>query len=325
MDSMVRLDLHVLCFALVLAGTALAAWEGACEVTIKSTADGAEQKAMFFVPPVARPDGGTPTPLLVALHTWSSHYKQDTGGAYLKQCTARKWVMIHPHFRGPNWTPQGCASDLAVQDILDAVEYAKKHACVDGHRITLVGASGGGHMALVMAHRAPRLWAGVSSWVPISDLAAWHRECKAAKRGYYKHIEAACGGPPSPATEAEYRKRSPLFHLAAAKGLPLDINAGIHDGHTGSVPVSHTLRAFNVVADANGCPDQKLADADIASMVANRKVPAGLAYKGEQPKGRRHKVLLRRTAGPARVTLFEGGHEIDYAAAIAWLAEQRRK
>ena len=42
------------------------------------------------------------------------------------------------------------------------------------------------------------------------------------------------------------------------------------------------------------------------------------------PAKRRRKVLLHRTAGPARVTLFDGGHEIDYAAAIAWLAEQRR-
>ena len=325
MELMLWFNISILCLALVAATTVSAGLDGASEVTIKSTVDGADQKAIFYIPPVAKPDGGTPTPLLVALHTWSGDYKQANDGIYFKLCVERKWTMIFPNFRGPNWTPQGCASDLAVQDVLDAVEYARKHACVDNQRIYLVGASGGGYMSLVMAHRAPAVWAGVSAWVPISDLTAWHTECKAANRGYYKHIEASCGGPPSPATHAEYHKRSPLFHLAAAKGLPLDINAGIHDGHAGSVPVSHTLRAFNVVADANGCPEAKVADADIASITASQKVPASLTYTGDQPKSRRHKVLLQRAAGPARVTIFEGGHEIDNAGAIAWLAEQRRK
>ena len=156
-------------------------------------------------------------------------------------------------------------------------------------------------------------------------VAGWHAECKKARRKYHRNLEAVCGGPPGPATAADYRKRSPLFHLAAGKGLPLDIQAGIHAGHTGSVPVSHSLRAFNALAKANGCPEKQIADADVAWMVANRRVPEHLAAAAGPAAGRRrHKVLFHRTAGAARVTLFDGGHESDVPAALDWLARQHR-
>jgi len=311
--------------ASLVAGAASDPWSGAQQVEIRSTKDGAAQQAMFYVPPEAALTAqGAAAPLLVALHTWSSEFKQATGGDYLKECQKRGWVMIHPDFRGPNRRPEACASELAVQDVLDAVAYAKAHARVDERRIYAVGASGGGHMALVMAHRTPQLWAGVSSWVPISDLAAWHQQCRDAQppRGYYRDVEKSCGGPPGPATDAEYRKRSPLFHLAAAKGVALDINAGIHDGHTGSVPISHTLRAFNVLAEANGCREKAVAESDIAAMTSTRKVPESLAAERAADPGRKHKVLFSRSAGPARVVIFEGGHQIDVPAALNWLAQR---
>ena len=295
-------------------------------VAIKSAVDGLDQPARFFVPPTAAAGAeGPPVPLLVALHTWSGGYNQKGWWAkYLAECRTRGWALIHPHFRGPNRRPEACASGLAVQDVLDAVAYARKQARIDGRRIYLVGVSGGGHMALVMAHRAPKLWAGVSAWAGISDLAAWHRECKEAKRHYYRDVEACCFGPPGPATEAEYRKRSPLFHLADAKGLPIDINAGIHDGHTGSVPVSHSLRAFNVLAAANGHKDRALPGDQIAHMVERRTIPAALAAERVDEPGRRRTILFRRAAGPARVTVFDGGHEGDEATAIRWLARQAK-
>ena len=318
---------HLLLIAVALcAQQAIAAWEGAVETAFRSSADGSQQAAMLYVPPEARPEAqGPAVPLLVALHTWSGDYRQGMSLPYLKECQERKWVMVHPNFRGPNRRPEACASDLAVQDVLDAVEHAKKSARVDERRIYVVGVSGGGHMALVMAHRAPKLWAGVSAWASISDLAAWHAECRKANRGYYRDVEATCGGPPGTAdADEQYRKRSPLFHLADAAGLAVDINAGIHDGHSGSVPVSHTLRAFNVLAKANGQPEKQIAEDDIQRIVAEQKVPEALAATGEPLQGRKHKVLFHRAAGPARVTLFEGGHEIDVPAALNWLAAQKR-
>jgi hypothetical protein len=175
-------------------------------------------------------------------------------------------------------------------------------------------------MSLVMAARAPDLWAAVSAWVPISDLAAWHAESKSRKNNYAKMLEQSCGGAPGPATEAEYRHRSPLFHLAAAKGVPLDINTGIHDGHTGSVPVSHSLHAFNVLA----APNKQLSAEDIAFMVREQKIPAALATETQVDPEREKTTLFRRSSGNARVTIFEGGHESESSAGVLWLSRQRK-
>ena len=293
-------------------------------VSVASSKDGTPQKAIFYCPPEATPDNtaAQATPLLVALHTWSGGYEQ--GVEHVSHAKKRKWVMVAPDFRGKNVRPEACASDLAVQDVLDAVEFAKKNARVDTSRIYVVGSSGGGHMSLMMASRAPQLWAGVSAWVPISDLAAWHAESLVRKGRYATMLEQCCGGPPSAQTEVEYRKRSPLFHLAVAKGLPLDINVGIHDGYTGSVPVTQSLRAFNVLAVANGCNDRQVSEEQMACMLRERKVPPLLAKEREHDPERQREVLFRRVAGAARITVFEGGHDSELSASLDWLSRQRR-
>lgn len=295
------------------------------EVVIRSSKDGTDQKALFYRPEQADiKTAKQPVPLIVTLHTWSSGYAQAK--SYVPQAKAWGWVMIAPDFRGSNKRPEACASELAIQDVLDAVAYARQHARIDERRIYLVGASGGGHMALMMAAKAPDIWAGVSAWVPISDIAAWH---SFKTSGYGRMIEQCCGGPPgTPATDAQYKARSPIHFLAKAKGLPLDINAGIHDGHTyegrtGSVPISHSLNAFNIVAKANGEDAKVLSEAQIAEMTETQKVPTALAGESVKDPERGSKlVLFRRVAGPARITIFEGGHEEHVPAAFAWLSAQ---
>lgn len=288
-------------------------------IDIPSSKDGTPQKAIYWRPESAAHDvAGPGVPLLVFLHSWSGGFEQ--GPPWIDQAKKMGWVLVAPDFRGPNSRPEACASDLASQDILDAVAYAHRDARIDASRIYLVGGSGGGHMSLVMAARAPDVWAGVSAWVPISDLAAWHAESAAKKSNYAKMLEKSCGGPPGPATEAEYRHRSPLFHLAAAKGVPLDINTGIHDGHTGSVPVSHSLRAFNVLAAS----DKQVSAGDIDFMVRERKIPAALSAETQADPERQKPVLFRRASGNARVTVFEGGHDSESSAAVLWLSRQRK-
>ena len=308
---------------LLLAISAVAAPKGwpkeVREIKYLSKADNTKQPALFYAPAVR----GEPRPLLVGLHSWSSDYKQTMSVPYAKWCIEKKWNLIHPNFRGPNRRPAATGSEVVVKDILSAVDFAKKNAAVDETRIFLVGASGGGYAALLMAGRAPEVWAGVSAWVPISDLTKWHAETSKRKLKYARDIELSLGGKPLPGTKAaeEARKRSAITYLARAKGVALDINAGINDGHSGSVPISHTLEAFNLLA----AEKDRLSVKQISGFTRMAKVPPSLEYSLPTDKSYGAKrVLFRRHSGTARVTIFQGGHEIIPAAALHWLAKQQR-
>ena len=288
------------------------------EILYPSSADSTRQPALFYAPKNQQ----EPAPLLVALHTWSDDYKQKMSVPYAEWCIEKGWVFIHPHFRGPNRTKQATGSPLVVADILSAVDYARAAAKVDPNRIYLVGVSGGGYTSLLMAGRAPDIWAGVSAWVPITDLKAWYFQCKKTGRRYAKDIVESCGGVPgaSDEIELEYEKRSPITYLNKAKNLPLDMNAGITDGHTGSVPISHSLRAFNLVA----APQDRIAEDDISFFVERAEVPPHLKQELSDPAYGEKQPLFRKTSGKARLTVFDGGHEIIFPAALKWLAQQKR-
>ena len=287
------------------------------QIRYLSKADDTEQPARFHAS-----QSKEPAPLLVVLHTWSGNWRQDYHDDALKQAIAKGWTVIHPNFRGRNNNPKACGSELVVQDILSAVDYAKANANVDEKRIYLLGASGGGYASLLMAGRAPQVWAGVSAWVGIVDLAAWHAECTERKLNYADQIARSCGGKPGdgPEVDEQYRKRSARTYLAKAKGLPLDINAGIKDGHSGSVPISHSLNAFNLVADEK----DRIPESDIRHMTEKAEVPDRLKAEIDDPSYGRKAPLFRRTSGKARVTIFRGGHELVCNAALAWLEKQKK-
>jgi|GEM_PF-1075139 len=280
-------------------------------VSIRSSLDGSAQPALVALPAAA----DRPAPLLVHLHSWSATFdKSGELDVAMAEAARRQWAFISPDFRGPNDRPEACGSELSVQDVLDAVDWMKKRARIDERRIYLLGSSGGGYMTLVMAGRAPQLWAAASAWVPISDLPAWYEFSKQKNSRYWKMLEGCFGGGPTHGMAVQqYRRRSPLFFLAAARGLPLDINTGIQDGHTGSVPVSHAIRAFNVLAP----PSLRVPETTLDEMVRDARVPGPLRVTVAEQ--RKRPVLFRRAAGPARLTIFDGGHEGDFAAAIRWL------
>ncbi|MFL2908878.1 MAG: alpha/beta hydrolase family protein [Limisphaerales bacterium] len=288
------------------------------EIKYRSASDDTDQPALHFAPSTKEA-----RPLLVGLHSWSSDYRQ-ANTSYGKWAVNHDWHFIHPNFRGRNRTPSSMGSELAVQDILSAVSWARQQGNVDPNRIYVIGASGGGYASLLMAGRAPELWAGVSAWVPISDLVKWHAETAARKLRYAGEIEAALGGhKPVPGTpaHADALKRSAITYMARARGVNLDINAGITDGHNGSVPISHSLEAFNALA----APRDQLSSALIGEFVKTAKVPAALRKETaiDASYGRKT-VLFRRKSGAARVTIFQGGHEIIPEAGLQWLAEQNR-
>ena len=222
------------------------------DIHVKSTLDGTMQPSRLWVP---EGEAAKPAPLLVSLHSWSGDYTQDRSD-WQTEAVAREWIYLQPNFRGVNDHPEACGSPLARQDILDAIDWVVERHNVDTSRIYLGGASGGGHMSLLMAARHPERFSAVSAWVGITDLEDWYRfhSRNGEPERYAQMIAASCGGPPGASAEVDeqYRDRSSIHFLQQAVGLPLDIAAGVKDGKTGSVPIRHSLRAFNVVAKAGG-------------------------------------------------------------------------
>ncbi len=140
------------------------------EVRIPSTADGAEQPALFC-------DSGSdrPRPLLVVLHSWTADYRQQFSIPYGAWAVANDWVLIHPDYRGQFDRPEATLSELAVSDVVDALRWAREHATIDPDRIYLAGFSGGASAALTMVGRYPELWTAAVAWVPVYDLVANRR------------------------------------------------------------------------------------------------------------------------------------------------------
>lgn len=262
-------------------------------------------------------------PMVVALHSWSGDYTQETHKPIEEWCVAKGWAYLHPDFRGRNRRPEATGSELAVQDIVSAVEHAKRVARIDASSVYLVGTSGGGYACLLMAGRHPEIWAGVSAWVPIFDLKAWYCETKERGLRYTGEIVTSCGGVPGVSAEvdAEYWKRSPIAYMEKAKGVNLHINAGIRDGHDGSVPISHSLLAFNAVAERK----DRLSKRQIGYFVSRAEVPKSLRSEISDTIYGEKQPLFRRSSGKATVTIFDGDHELIPGAAIAWIESLHKR
>ena len=296
-------------------------WNSAVQsITYLSAADNTQQPMMFY-----SPQRNEPRPLLVGLHSWSETYQQRESVIYAEWAIANDWIFIHPNFRGANTKPQATGSELVIGDVLSAIDYAKAHTRVDESRIYAVGWSGGGYLGLLLAGRQPEIWAGVSAWVPISDLNAWYQESRRLGTKYVSHIEASCGGKPTGegAAASECRKRSALTYLERAASVPIDINHGIRDGRNNNdpVPISQSLRAFNLLA----APPDRFTEEQIVFFTREFQVPPALRSETSDPSYGGLKILLRRQSGNARLTVFDGAHDKNTEAAFRWLNEQRRQ
>ena len=291
------------------------------KVHVRSSIDETEQPCYIVLPPSLRP-GASPAPLLVSLHSWSAGVEQQRESLE-REATERGWICLLPHFRGPNNHPHACGSEQAQQDILDAIQWVQSRYAIDTRRIYLTGVSGGGHMTMLMAARHPELWAAASAWVGISDLNSWYR--KHARTNYGGMMRNSCSGVPgdSEFVDRQYRKRSPLTFLHQATGVPLDIAAGIHDGHQGSVPIRHSIDAFNAIARSGQHPTVSEEEIRQLSQPNGRLTNPQPSDLAEDPAFGRD-IYLRRRAAQSRITIFEGGHEGIDAAAIDWLARHSR-
>lgn len=292
-------------------------------IDVVSSIDGSRQPSYIILP--ANYDiEGAGVPIVISLHTWSFDLEQRHE-ALERLVLQNGWIYLFPNFRGPNNHPAACASDLAKQDILDVLDWIIDHYSVDESRIYLTGISGGGFMTLAMVTSFPDRWTAASAWVPLSDIGAWY---DFHKQDEYGAMTRAClGGDPDmdPEIAKEMRRRSPLFYMERAVEVPLEIAAGRLDGHDGEpIPIWHSLAAFNALAIAAG--ESTISDAEIVQL--SRPNPR-LDHPRESDEildpayGR--KTYLRREAGKARITIFDGAHEGIASAALAWFESHPKR
>lgn len=204
------------------------------EIWIKSSLDGTMQPSLFY-----KSDSKDKRPLLVGLHTWSfDRFNQINN--MLPLAEKHDFNLLLPEFRGKNLSSNpdcvfACGSEYARQDIKDAIDHLSENETIDTDNIFLLGLSGGGHMALLMAGMCPEYFKAIGAYVPISDLAKWSEE----NTGYGKHIMACCGN-----DKNEVLKRSPISYLDTIAKANLKIFHGKHDP---VVPVSQSLRLYNAL------------------------------------------------------------------------------
>jgi poly(3-hydroxybutyrate) depolymerase len=285
---------------------------GRQHILVRSTRDNTLQPSYVIVPSDYS-GNGAPTALVVALHTWNftleqRHTQFETG------TTNRNWIYLFPNFRGVDDHSEACGSDIAQQDILDAVAWTRRHLKIDEKRIYLWGWSGGGHMALLMASRQPDLWAAVSAWAGITNMTAYYRErVNDRPPRTTDQLRACMGGPPgsSPAVDVQFNSRSPITTLARAARVPIDIWNGNEDD---DVSFTHALAAFNKLAEATNSP--KVRPEEVSRPQLNdRSTDAALGRE----------IFLRRTAGPSRVTIYKGSHETIAGPTFEWFEKHRKE
>jgi len=285
-------------------------------VEVESSVDGSRQPSYVILPPGFQAES-SPRPLVVSLHSWSFGVEQRRPELE-REVEDRGWIYLFPDFRGRNDDIEACASGIARRDVIDALDWMIEKYPIDIDRVYLTGVSGGGFMTLAMVASHPDRWTAASAWVPLSDLRAWYDFH--AEDSYGEMTRQCVGGNPAddPSVAAEMERRSPLHQLANASGVPLDIAAGRFDGHDGApIPVWHSLAAFNVIAQAVGGSAVTAQEmAELARHDPRLESPTESDLVEDASFGR--KIFLRRYAGRARVTIFDGAHEGIPSAAIAW-------
>jgi lysophospholipase L1-like esterase/dienelactone hydrolase len=283
-----------------------AGWgEAFSQVSINPGAGTVAQPAMWHATTRTNPQ-----PLIVSLHTWSGDFRQADPLA--EAAVARGFNYIHPDFRGPNNKPEACGSDLVLADIDDAIDFALDHGRVDRSNIHIIGVSGGAHATMLAWMRSRHNVRSFSTWVGISDLVKWYGESVGRGTVYATNLCLVTTGDPVRFDALEARKRSPLFMdtpLARSTHSKLFLHVGVHDGYTGSVPITQTLEFYNnVVRDFAPAELEALVPAEIAeTLLRQRTLPeAGLVARPKHGDT----IYARRFQDRVQLEVFEGGHEM---------------
>jgi esterase/lipase len=278
-------------------------------VEIPSTYDKQKQKIYFYAT-----TANNKMPLIVSLHPWSSNYSFIENESSLAELVRNEnWNYLYPDFRGKNDTPESCLSDMVIQDIDDAIAYAIENANVDTSNITVVGLSGGGLATLGVYLKSNYQLKYCMAWCPISDLEKFYYQSKHMGMRYWEDLLTVTNSEDIFNSD-EVVLRSPLYMAFDSKKIinnrsSLEIYAGINDGYTGSVPISHSILFYNRIAEYLKHYDGVVSDSEII-MLLSRTVKGD---SDEYISGR--KILYKKSYPDIGLFIFDGTHEIlpDYA------------
>ena len=296
-------------------------WPSACEkIVIFSSVDKKPQEAWFF-----KSKSKKARPLIVSLHTWSGDYNQED--PLVQQCIERDYNYIHPDFRGPNNISEACGSPLVISDIDDAIDYAIEHGNVDKSEIHVIGVSGGGYATMLMYMRSRQNIKTFSAWAAISNLVDWYYESIGRNSKYARDIAMATTGRKFEGEEyyfdeKEATQRSPVFMVTPVgkrKNSQLFIYTGVHDGYTGSVPITHSINFYNKIVNDLGPHEKKalIPDRDIITLLTYRGYP----HESEGMLSDRMIHYQKQFEDKIRIILFEGGHEMLVDVALDHIAK----
>ncbi len=247
--------------------------------------------------------------LVVELHSWSFN-ANNYPNLLAKQTRAKGWNYILPNFRGVNNHPKACCSEYAIGDIDQAIDWAIKNMNIDKNNIYVVGNSGGGYATMAMFMKSRHNIRRFSAWSSISDLAKWYDESIERKNRYGPEI-LLCTGSGASIDKQKAWDRSPIFWdtpIKKRKSAKLQIYAGINDGHTGSVPISHSIDFYNkLLFDFNEANEAYFVTESESDFLLTRQKIArsGVVYKIDN-----REVIFKKTSKNISIVIFEGGHEM---------------
>jgi dipeptidyl aminopeptidase/acylaminoacyl peptidase len=218
------------------------------KITYRSRAGDLDIPAFVFQPLKDRTAGRRPA--LVWVHEDIRGHLYEHYIPYIREATARGYVVIAPEYRGSIGYGQAFYDAIdyggrEVDDVVTAVDVLRaRYPAVDAGRIGIIGWSHGGLIALLSIFRNPNTFDAAAAIVPVTNLID-----RLDRKGVERQralIDPAnrFGGPPAQHPEV-YKERSPLFQIDRLR-IPLLVHVARNDEDVNieeDMPLVEALRA----------------------------------------------------------------------------------